>query len=163
MARETAANVASERERENGRDLDIQCIQCNLFDWLAGWLADCTLVWLYVFVCAHTYATTNTNTGLVENACVGSNFFLFLLKLYWRFECETDWIISTLTQSMGGAYDYTIQPEANIQKQSGGLVFYHISQYTKRFDERKKKFQILFFFIAIIFIIFFYLFIYLLL
>lgn len=32
MARETATNVESERERENGRDLGIQCIQCNLFD-----------------------------------------------------------------------------------------------------------------------------------
>lgn len=30
---------------------------------------------------------------------------------------------------MGGAFNYTIQPEANIQKQSGGLVFYYVFRY----------------------------------
>lgn len=34
---------------------------------------------------------------------------------------------------MGGAYDYTIQPEANIRKQSGGLVFYYVFRYPNEF------------------------------
>lgn len=128
-------------------------------DWMAGWLAGRLYARVTVCVCVR-------NNNCEHRACgkclCWFGFFLFLLKLYWRFECETDWIISTLTQSMGGAYDYTIQPEANIQKQSGGLVFYHISRYTKRFDEKEKILNFSFF-IVIIFMIFFYLFIYLLL
>lgn len=55
---------------------------CNMR--LAGWLADWLPRCLTDSVCA---------------VCMCYNKYerFFLSKLYWRFECETDWIISTLT------------------------------------------------------------------
>lgn len=54
---------------------------------------------------------------------------------------------------MGGAYDYTIQPEANIQKQSGGLVFYYVFRYRNDFTCTN-----FFLFIVLYFILFWLLF-----
>lgn len=46
--------------------------------------------------------------------------FLFLSSFFGIyigvFKCETDWIISTFIQMMGGARKYSIQPEANNRK-----------------------------------------------
>lgn len=87
MAIETAVAAQKKKEKKNG---DLKASKHQSAKHSVPYDSLSLALRVRVYMCSvYVRATTNVNRGS------GKRFFL--LKQYWRFECETDWIISTLT------------------------------------------------------------------